>query len=393
MDPSTSAAALPIRTPIDRTLVRGAIELETGEHGVVPHRMPAWARRQASDAQLSMVEAQTSGVRLVFTTAATTIEIDAVRTVIAYRGAPARPAGRYELLADGLHVGTAESTGGHTLTIDMTSGTRELTRGSIGTVAFSGLPAGPKRVEIWLPFNEATELVALRADAPIEAVPETGRVWLHHGSSISHGSNTDAPTATWPAVAALASGTELINLGLGGSALLDPFAARTIRDTPADLISVKLGINLVNADLMRMRAFRPAVHGSLDTIRDGHPDTPLLVVSSIYCPIHEDTPGPLAPDFSNGQVRFTATGDPAEVAVGKLTLNVVREELRRIVAERAVDDPQLAYLDGRDLYGASDYDEFPLPDELHPDRSAHERIGRRFAERVFGPDGHFHPGR
>ena len=43
---------------------------------------------------------------------------------------------------------------------------------------------------------------------------------------------------------------------------------------------------------MRRRAFTPAVHGFLDTIREGHPDTPLLVVSPILCPIHEDTPGP-----------------------------------------------------------------------------------------------------
>ena len=57
----------------------------------------------------------------------------------------------------------------------------------------------------------------------------------------------------------------LINLGLGGSALLDPFTARAMRDTPADLISLKIGINLVNTDLMRPRAFTPAVHGFLDT--------------------------------------------------------------------------------------------------------------------------------
>ena len=90
---------------------------------------------------------------------------------------------------------------------------------------------------------------------------------------------------------------ELINLGLGGSALLDPFTARAMRDTPADLVSVKIGINIVNIDLMRLRAFGPAVHGFLDTIRDGHPHAPLLVVSPILCPIHEDTPGPSAPDL------------------------------------------------------------------------------------------------
>ena len=123
-------------------------------------------------------------------------------------------------------------------------------------------------------------------------------MWLHHGSSISHGSNAESPSTTWPALAASAGGVELVNLGFGGSALLDPFTARTMRDTPADLISVKIGINLVNTDLMRLRAFAPAVHGFLDTIREGHPTTPLLVVSPLLCPIHEDTPGPAAPDLS-----------------------------------------------------------------------------------------------
>ena len=96
-------------------------------------------------------------------------------------------------------------------------------------------------------------------------------MWLHHGSSISHGSDAESPTTTWPALAAALGGVELVNLGFGGSALLDPFTARAMRDTPADLISVKIGINLVNTDLMRLRAFGPAVHGFLDTIREGHP--------------------------------------------------------------------------------------------------------------------------
>jgi hypothetical protein len=165
-----------------------------------------------------------------------------------------------------------------------------------------------------------------------------------------------------------------------------------MRDTPADLISVKIGINLVNTDLMRLRAFAPAVHGFLDTIREGHPTTPLLVISPIYCPIHEDTPGPSAMDFSNlsaGRLQFRAAGDPAERAGGKLTLNVIREELTRITAARAAHDPNLHYLDGRELYGEADFAELPLPDQLHPDAPAHRRIGERFAKLTFGSDGPF----
>ena len=265
--------------------------------------------------------------------------------------------------------------------------------GAPGTVVFDGLPATEKDVEIWLPHDETTELVALHGDATIDGRAEAGRpVWLHHGSSISHGSNAASPTGTWPALAARLGGVDLVNLGFGGSALLDPFMARVLRDTPADLISVEIGINIVNADLMRLRALTPAVHGFLDTIRDGHPDTPLLVVSSILCPIQEDTPGPLAPDpasYGTDQVRFLATGDPDERALGRLTLRMVRDELDRIVAQRVAGDPQLSYLDGRELYGEADAERLPLPDAVHPDAATHRLMGERFAERVFGGPGPF----
>ena len=373
-----------ITTPITADLLRGALELESTEHGLLPHRLPAWARAQNTDAQLAMMEAQPAGVRLVFRTAATAIELDTLPTKRVFVGAPPRPEGRYDLLLDGVPAGRGTVAGGNVLSVDMATGAGELVPGPIGTVRFTDLPAGAKDVEIWLPHNETTELVALRTDAPIEPAPDRGRkVWLHHGSSISHGSDAANPTATWPAVAAAQAGLELINLGLGGSAMLDPSTARTMRDIPADLISLKIGINLVNGDVLRLRAFTPAVHGFLDLIRDGHPTTPLLVVSPILCPIHEDTPGPTAIDVDalrTGKVLFQATGDPDERATGKLSLNVIRDELARIVAQRAAGDPNLRYLDGRDLYGAADATELPLPDQLHPDTATHRRIGERFAK-------------
>jgi len=379
-----------ITTPVTMDLVRGALDLERTGQGVLPHRLPAWARAQNTDGQLAMAESQPSGVRLVFRTRATAIELDTLPTKRAYVGVSPRPDGVYDLLVDGRLAGQGSVKGGKTLIIDMAAGTAKTEPGPVGTLRFDGLSGDVKEVEIWLPHDETTELVALRTDAPIEAAPAHGRrIWLHHGSSISHGSNATSPTASWPALAASLGGVELVNLGFGGSALLDPFTARTMRDTPADVISVKLGINLVNADLMRLRALGPAVHGFLDTIREGHPTTPLLVVSAIYCAIHEDTPGPCFPEFSSGQVRFRALGDPAERASGKLTLNVIRDELARIVAQRAADDRNLHYLDGRNLYGESDSAEFPLPDELHPDTATHRRMGERFAKLAFAADGPF----
>ncbi|MFG1922521.1 SGNH/GDSL hydrolase family protein [Cryptosporangium sp. NPDC048952] len=359
-------------------LIHGALELERTERGLLPHRLPAWARAQAQDPQLDTVEAQPSGVRLVFRTRATSIELDAVRTRREFPGVPDRPAGVYDLLVDGELTAQGSVDGGDTVTVDMAAGTVTRQVGDPGTLSFTGLPDRDKHVEIWLPHYENTELVALRADAPVTAVDRGARRWWHHGSSISQGSNAASPSTTWVALAAAAAGVDVTNLGFGGSALLDPFIGRILRDSDADVISVEIGINLVNADLMRRRAFGPAVHGLLDTIRDGHPTTPIVLISPLYCPIHEETPGPGAFDVEalrEGRVAFVATGEPGP---DKLTLTLIRSELERIAAARA--DSGLRLVNGLDLYGEDDFAERPLPDGLHPDAATHRSIGERFAE-------------
>jgi hypothetical protein len=376
--------SLPISTPLTRDFIHGAVDLEQTPAGLLPHRLPAWARAQCPDAQLMMAESQPSGVRLAFQTMATVLELVVLPTKRAYDALPPRPDGVYDLFIDGqlAHQGSVE--GGRVLHIDMATGSASLAEGEAQTLRFSGLPGEGKIVELWLPHDEVTELVALRSDAALFPVADSGkRRWVHHGSSISQGSNTTHPSGTWPAVAAARAGLDLLNLGYSGNALLDPFAARTIRDLPADLISLKIGINLVNKDLMRLRAFGPAVHGFLDTIREGHPSTPLLVVSPIFCPIHEALPGPSVYDMealAEGRLSFKAGGSADEVGQGKLTLGLIREQLREIVRQRtAGGDANIRYVDGLELYGPNDNLRLPLPDQLHPDAASHRLIGERFA--------------
>ncbi len=379
-----------ITTPITAAYVRGVAELEPNDRGLRLHRLPAWVRQQLPDPQLMAMEGQPSGARLVFRTAATYVELVSHPTRVAYRGAD-RARGAFDVYVDGELASRDVLDGGDAMVVDLTTGATSYEPGPSHTTTVA-LPHGTHLVEVWLPHNEALDLVELRSDAPLEEVTTAGPLWLHHGSSISHGSNATAPSEIWPAVAARTSGVELRNLGLGGSALVDPFLARVIRDAEADVISVKLGINVVNLDVMRLRAFVPAVHGFLDTIRDGHPDTPLLLVSPIFCGIHEATPGPGTIDpttFGTDQVKFMVTGDPAEVAQGKLTLEVIRRELRSLF-ERRADDQNLHHLEGTDLYGPTDAVELPLPDALHPGPEAHRVMGERFARLAFGEGGAFH---
>lgn len=373
-------------TPVTPSLLRGFIELERTDFGLLPHRLPARARAQNVDPQLAMVEKEPSGVRLTFRTRATDIELDVLPTRRQLVGVPPRLDGVYDLCING-HLEHQQSTEGATiLRTDMATGLTERLPGSVQTLRFTGIAGGDKRFDIWLPHNEITELGVLRANAPVEPLIEADKpIWVHHGSSISHGSNAASPTGIWPVIAARRAGLDLVNMGLGGSALLDPFMARAMRDAPADIVSVKLGINLVNADLMRLRAFGPAVHGFLDTIREGHPDVPLLVISPILCPIHETTPGPGMFDrdaLALGQMKFLASGRPEEVATGKLTLTIIREQLQAIVDHRRKDDENIHYLDGRELYGEPDHARLPLPDRLHPDAETHGLIGERFARHI-----------
>ncbi|ACZ32066.1 hypothetical protein Xcel_3064 [Xylanimonas cellulosilytica DSM 15894] len=381
----------PVSAESIAALVQGAAELEATAVGLRPHRLPTWARARG-DAQLKLAESQPAGVRIAFTTTAPRVTLTALATRFGYAGVPPRAPGVFDAVVDGSVVASASLGSAVVVTLDMSTGRTTTTQAEPEALTFDLGPddGTARRVDLWLPHTESVELVALAADAPLRPAPAAERTWLHHGSSISQGSNAATPTGTWASIAARAAGVDLVNLGFGGSALLDPFVARVMRDTPADLVSVGVGINIVNGDVMRRRAFTPAVHGFLDTIRDGHPDAPLLLVTPILCPIHEETPGPGAFDvaaLAEGVTRFRATGDPAEVAAGKLTLQVVRTELARVVRDRR--DANLHLVDGLSLYGPADAAEHPLPDALHPDAATHRLIGDRFGAAVFAPGAPF----
>lgn len=362
----------------------GLQHLDATPDGVALRRLPAWTRPQAVDPALELVAGMPSGARLEVTTDSTSIEVELVLTMIRIGDFPVYAAS-VDLVVDGEVVAGRTTEEGTILGIAR-DGSLSFEQGPPSTtVRFDGLPPGPKHVEVWLPHAAVTVLKAVRIDdgATASAPPEEGRRrWVHYGSSISHCLEAERPTGVWPAVAARTAGVALESLGLAGQCQLDQFVARTIRDLPVDVISMKVGINLVNGDTMRERTFGPAVHGFLDTVREGHPDTPILVVSPILCPVHEDHPGPTAV----GGQQVTVHERSPELSVGSLTLQRIRALLGEIVAvRRAGGDEHLHLLDGRELFGEGDVDD--LPDGLHPNAAGYARMGERFAALAFGPGG------
>ena len=232
-------------------------------------------------------------------------------------------------------------------------------------------------LEIMLPHAAHVELLGLKANADVQpAGPSQSPRWVHYGSSISHCLESESPERTWPAQVASAMGWELRNLAFAGHAQLDQAIARVIRDEPADLITLKLGINVVASDTMRYRTFQPAVHGFLDTVREGHPTTPVVVISAVSCPILEEVPGPVF--FEGG--RFQVTGRSIDDDIGALTLADTREIVQRAVVRRSATDANLHFLEGLELFGHDDA--HLLYDDLHPDQRGYDLIGSRFMEKL-----------
>lgn len=371
---------------LDDLTFAGALDVDRSADGIVLRRLPDWTRHQIVDPALALLLTMPAGVRIELVTDATELELDVMLTVLQLGDTPPVPA-CFEAEVAGTVVDRQTSSEGTRIVVDMRTGAIDFHPGSPTTIRLGGLPGvAGTRVDVWLPHASVVEVRGARVStgASVSAAPASGRrKWVHHGSSISHCMESPTPTGTWPAVAARLAGVELQNLAFAGQCMLDPYVARTIRDLPVDAISVKVGINVVNGDTMRERTFVPAVHGFLDTIREGHSTTPIALVSPIFCPAAEDHPGPTVTG-ANG--RFGVIARSAELSLGALTLVRIRELLGAVVAARRTHgDANVHLIDGLTLFGAEDAGD--LPDDLHPNPAGYQRMGERFNAIAFAPGG------
>ncbi len=287
---------------------------------------------------------------------------------------------------DGDVVALVETPVGHVINLGPASDELSFDAGQPTTVTFAGLAPQSKRIELWLPQASAMDLRALRVDdgATVEATAVgTVRRWVHHGSSINHCAGAVTPTWTWPAMVSRAVGLDHTNLGFAGQCMLDPFVARTIRELDTDIISMKVAANIITEDAMRERPPGPALHGFLDTIREGKPDTPILVVSPIFSPFGENHPGPLRLD-AEGHIQSVDV--PDEHRRKCLTMRKMRAAIEAVVTVRqGLGDENLYYLSGLELFGADDAGD--LPDHVHPNDAGNQRIAERFLRHAFADGG------
>jgi len=234
------------------------------------------------------------------------------------------------------------------------------------TFTFENLPAGEKLLELWLPQSGdfALQQLEIDDDATLSPVEDNRPKWITYGSSITHCGAAASPSFTWPGVVARGRNLNLTCLGFGGQCHLDIQIARTMRNLPADYISICAGINIYGNSSLNARSFGSSLIGFVQLLREKHPSTPLALISPIYSFDRETT---------QNSVGWTLQDYRQAVAEAVQTL-------------QDYGDENIIYVNGLDLFN-EDLGHL-MPDNLHPDAEGYKAMGANFlkhaAPQLFG---------
>jgi lysophospholipase L1-like esterase len=214
-----------------------------------------------------------------------------------------------------------------------------------GHVELRAGPAGPDdRAIVYLPEGMRPTVIGLRAvDGCIDPAPEQPR-WLCYGDSIAEGWIASAPALAWPAVAGREHGLDVVNLGYAGSARGELVSAEHVARVPASVISISHGTNCWTRIPHSAGMLREGTRAFLGVVRQGHPETPVVVVSPVVRPDAEGTANRLG-----------------------ATLADLRAVIEDVVNERIGDgDEHLELIPGAPLLTPAH-----LPDGIHPGDEGH----------------------
>ncbi|MEU4351381.1 GDSL-type esterase/lipase family protein [Streptomyces sp. NPDC023838] len=214
-------------------------------------------------------------------------------------------------------------------------------------VAVLRLPPGGGPFTVHPPQDRSPRILALRGVGGTLAPAPRGPRWLVHGDSITEGWWSTRPAHAWPAAAGRALGLDTVNLGYAGAARGELATAEQLASLPADVLTLAFGTNCWSGAPSSAPLLYETTRAFLTLVREGHPHTPLLLLSPLLRPEAEQTPNALG-----------------------ATLSALRAAMEAAALDRAKNgDSRLHVLPGRDLLTPAD-----LADGLHPNDGGHEKI-------------------
>lgn len=119
--------------------------------------------------------------------------------------------------------------------------TLELTDLESGSIRFTFIKQGQKRITVYLPHLVEIEFRNIQIDAPFEPTPEYTKHILCLGDSITQGMNALRPSSCYPVLLSRFWDCSLLNLGVG-SDIFDPNHLDALPFEP-DAIFIALGTN------------------------------------------------------------------------------------------------------------------------------------------------------
>ncbi|HOL22824.1 MAG TPA: SGNH/GDSL hydrolase family protein [bacterium] len=212
--------------------------------------------------------------------------------------------------------------------------------------------------EIHFPWCAEINIESILIDrgAKLFTVPKnTGDIMFVYGSSITQGFNATRASGTWPYITASLLGIDFYNFGLGGAAFYEKEIAEFIASrSDWKYLTVEAGTN-TSGGYETPISYRKTLNTFLNTIREKHPDAPILCFTSTYFIDHDEkgiknNKGYLMEDY--------------------------RAETREVLRTRMKDDNKIFLAEGLDWVGSGKY----LSDIIHPDDEGMRRIGTGVAE-------------
>ena len=215
------------------------------------------------------------------------------------------------------------------------------------TVEFKGHPRAMREILIHMPlYNYVSEVYIGLADGSlVEVAPayRHERPVVFYGSSITQGGCVSRPGLAYPSHLSRWLDTDIVNLGFSGNGKGEPSIAEHIASLDPSVFVLDYDHNAPNVEHLR------ATHEAFfKTFRALRPDTPVIMLSS--------------PDS-----RFRSSWAGRREVIETTYRNAL-----------AAGDQNVAFIDGRTLWGDEDFDSCTV-DNCHPNDLGHYRMAKTVA--------------
>ncbi|HEX4015124.1 MAG TPA: GDSL-type esterase/lipase family protein [Frankiaceae bacterium] len=208
---------------------------------------------------------------------------------------------------------------------------------------------------VYIPEGLKPTLKDVRATGGTLHAAPAGPRWLAYGDSLTEGWIASGPAHCWPSLVARRHGLDLVNLGYAGSCRGELASAEQIAKLPADVIALGYGTNCWSRVPYSTALLAANLRAFLSIVREGHPETPIVVWSPVIRPDAEQTPNRLG-----------------------ATLADLRAEVESFAADPGVPGP-LELVRGLPLLRGDQ-----LPDGVHPGDEGHVIMAEAIGEAVAG---------